>query len=268
MTIVPSTPSQAELELQAQAKTAAESKSTNPWGPLGKLLAKHAGGTGRAIGIQDSTVIDRAIGSPGMLKELDVHGFEVLRHASRKSADLEDVVDKVVGAIEAAPYISTAVVIPYTTDFLPSHVLSCDPETGGRLAELYPSATPVLGLTKRGGDTDLTHPAGPWIVTPVEHLVHPDGSRAFVMDDPDDETRFLTIGDAVIVREEQAGGVSRYIGVGRVHHVAPIGDMADRRLALIVDRYAPLPPTGEEPNESGSAQPTGELGGGATDGGA
>jgi hypothetical protein len=244
-----------EVEVQELASAAAASTSTNPWGPVRNKLAEHAGVSAqdaRAIGIQDSTVIDRAIGSPGMLKPLTVHGFVVKNPPLRQAADVSVVVEKVKQQIRIAPYISTAVVLPYTNSFYPSHVLSSAPDVGGVLAGRYPHANHDLSIEKETTDSTATVPKGPWRVLPAELIALDAGSVVASLDDPEDEARYLAPGDAVVLIDP--GGSHQPIGVGRLHHIRP--DAAGR-LLLVFDRYsaveisAVIAATAKDLNEEG-----------------
>lgn len=226
-----------EEEIQKLVSEAAESSSTNPWGPVNNKLAQHVGGgkSARAIGIQDYTVVDRAIGSPGMLKPLDVHGFVVKDPPDRAAADVGTVVDKLKQQIRIAPYITTAVVFPYTNDFYPSDILSSAPDVGGTLAKLYPNARRDLTIKKEAGDTASTVPKGPWRVLAAELTASASGCVFASLDDPEDEARYLAPGDAIVLVDPDK---SRHpIGVGRLHHIRPTHSGT---LQLVFDRYAAL----------------------------
>ena len=225
-----------EEELHRVSVEAASSASTNPWGPVGTVLAKHAGGTGRAIGIQDSTVIDRAIGSPGMLKPLVVHGFIIKSKEGREPADLDTVVLKVRQQIETSPNISTAVIIPHTNHYYPSHVLSSDSFVGTKLTIVYPNATHSTDLQKRG----VEQPRGPWRVLVTSTGVGPAGPGSVLVDDPEQELRFVHPGDAALLFRP---GDSVPFAVGRLHHVYPIEDGG---IVLVFDRYRERPQSGEK----------------------
>lgn len=241
-----------EAVVQALATTAAASSSTSPWGPLSHKLSEHAGGRpARAIGIQDSTVIDRAIGSPGMLKPHAVHGFVVKlpEKPDRKPAELPDVIDNLRQHIRIGPYISTAVILPYSSDYYPSHVLSIASEVGERIAECYPNAEHALDLVKESADTSATSPSGPWRVIPSSLTTGSDGSVVLELDDPERDARFLAPGDGIVIADPADADVN--LGLGRLHHARP-GDAGN--LLLVLDRYAAL--TGTQPTNE-----TPELGG-------
>jgi hypothetical protein len=226
-----------EAEIRHLAAEAAAAHSTNPWGPLGRKLGEHAGRvSSRAIGIQDSTVIDRAIGSPGMLKPHKVHGFVVMdgRHGAedRKPAEVDDVIRKLTQQIRIAPNISTAVVFAHTRDFFPSHVLSCDAQVGALLASAYPNAQQTLDLRKEAPDPSSTVPSGPWRVSPSSLTVADNGGIVAALDDPERDARYMAPGDAVVVVNPE--DVEAVLGVGRLHHVRP-GDGSE--LLLVFDRF-------------------------------
>lgn len=227
---------QQETELRDVATTAATTQSTNPWGPVGDVLREHAGtATARAIGIQDYTVINRAVGSPGMQHPKGVHGFVVKPGAEGKqAADLNDVVTRVTEAIQHEPFISTAVIIPYTTGYFPSHVLSCDAPEGHTLAGVYPAAEHVLDLQKGLAQADVVQ-RGPWsiVVAAMEH--GEDGSIRARVDDPEGDLRKVFVGDGLLLVE--AGPTSTAFGVGRLHHIEP-GEDGD--YILVLDRYGAL----------------------------
>ena len=220
-----------EEELHRVSAEAASSTSTNPWGPVGTVLARHAGGTGRAIGIQDSTVIDRAIGSPGMLKPLAVHGFIVKSKEGREPADLDTVVLKVRQQIETSPNISTAVIIPYTNDYYPTHLLSSDATVGSKLSLAYPNARLSTGVQKRG----VEQPRGPWRVIVTSRSIASSGHPSVLVDDHDQELRFVHPGDAILLFQP---GDTVPFALGRLHHVYPVDDGG---IVLVFDRYRERP---------------------------
>lgn len=225
--------STSEEEIRELAHQAASSSSTNPWGPLSHKLGEQLKGkSARAIGIQDSTVVDRAIGSPGMLKPLDVHGFVVKNPPERHPAELTTVIAKLEQHIITAPYISTAVVFPYTNDFYPSHILSSVTAIGASLAELYPNAQADLSLKKEAADATTVLPQGPWRVLASEITRTATGSVYASLNNPEGEGRYLTPGDAVVLVEPD--GQQRTVGVGRLHHVRPTDS---ETLLLVFDRY-------------------------------
>ena len=235
-----------ESEIQELASHAATSSSTNPWGPTTHKLSEQVGGLEcRVIGIQDSTVIDCAIGSPGMLKPLAVHGFIVCEpKPKRKPAELTDVVEKLSRQIRIAPYISTAVVFPFQNGYFPSHVLSSSPAVGGLLGAKYPNAARELAIAKEVGDTESSGMKGPWRVVPAKVIVAETGQVIASLSDPEDEARFLAPGDAVLLTDPS--DASRSIGLGRVHHVRP---STDGNLLVVFDRYAAVvrPTEGDRP---------------------
>lgn len=234
--------SSAEQEIRAVVADAAASISRNPWGPVYRMLATHAdvdSDDARALSISDSTVIDRAIGSPGMIKPLKVHGFIVKDVAqpdsSKHPADLEDVVTKVSLAIRSAPYISTAVIFSYTVDYYPSHVLSCDEVIGRRLADLYPHAEAELAIAKDAADAAATSPQGPWRVVPTEILGAASGAVTVTVDESEKEVRHLAPFDAIVLTDPSDSG--KAIAVGRLNHIRPDADGTYR---LIFDRFSYL----------------------------
>jgi len=231
-----------ESEIQELASHAAASSSTNPWGPTIHKLSEQVGGLEcRVIGIQDSTVIDRAIGSPGMLKPLAVHGFIVCEpKPQRKPAELADVVEKLKRQIRIAPYISTAVVLPFQNEYYPSHVLSSSPAVGGLLGSKYPNSVRELAIAKEAGDTESSGMKGPWRVVPAEVAVAASGQVIASLSDPEDEARFLAPGDAVLLADPSDS--NRSIGLGRVHHVRP---STDGKLLIVFDRYVAVVRTTE-----------------------
>lgn len=225
-----------EAELQRVATTAATTQSTNPWGPVGDVLREHAGAaTARAIGIQDYTVINRAVGSPGMQHPKGVHGFVVKPGVEGKQpADLDDVVTRVTEAIQHEPFITTAVIIPHTTGYLPSHVLSCDAPEGHALAAAYPEAQHVLDLQKGLAQADVVQ-RGPWSIVVAAMERGDDGSIRARVHDPDGDLRKVFVGDGLLLVE--AGPASTPFGVGRLHHTEP-GEDGD--YVLVLDRYSGL----------------------------
>lgn len=206
--------SDAERELQMAAQQAAASTSTNPWKPVKTALSAHAKGSAHSIGIQDSTVIDRAVGSPGAQKAYDAHSFVVLQpKPNRKSAPLHQVVDRVRRAITAEPYATTVVVIPHENDYAPSHLLSCDPQVGPRLAGLYPHAKHELDLRKNDG-AQPPIAAGPWTIS-GSHLRRTATGGVVAIVDPAIELRQVHAGDVFIITS--SGGATT--GLGVVDHV-------------------------------------------------
>lgn len=226
-----------EDELQEAARTAANTKSTNPWGPVKSVLRSHADArTAGVIGIQDSTVIRRAIGSPNMKTTHPVHGFVIMLPEWRQPADLDEVVASVREAIEIEPWITTAILMPYTTDFRPSHVLSAGAPEGIALAALYPGAVADLAIVKRSTAQDVVMARGPWKVTPQSLERGDDGSTVLRIDDPDAGLRSLYPGDGLLIVEQ--GDEERPIAVGRLHHLRPSDGEA---MLLVLDRFAELP---------------------------
>lgn len=226
--------SQQEERLQEVAAEAAASSSTNPWGPLGRKLEEDAGTKARAIGIQDNTVIDRAIGSPGMRHALGVHGFVVKEPVEEhRRVPLDKVLARLRVAIEDEPFIKTAVVMPHATDYYPSHILSCDPEVASRLGDAYPNADVEAGLSKQAAELAGEHP-GPWLLycEPQDVDISDTGVEV-VLEEDDHIARGLYSSDWVVVAR-QTDGDPHLLGVGRVHHVVR---EEPGRHRLIMDRY-------------------------------
>jgi hypothetical protein len=250
-------PSSKEAALQEVTREAAASKSTNPWRSVGETLRDHAAtSTGRAIGIQDYTVINRAVGSPGMQHSYGVHGFVVKpgEPPTKPPADLEAVVKRVRDALQHEPYITTAVIIPYSNDYLPSHVLSCDAPEGQGLATAYPAAIHELDIVKGMVESEVVQ-RGPWSVIVDELQVSDDGSVRARVSDPGDELRRVFVGDGLVL--VHPGPAPEPFAVARLHHVAPSDDDS---FLLVFDRYAELPRSQQDPsNGMGEEAPPEEV---------
>ena len=236
-----------EEALREVASAAAASSSTNPWRPVREMLALHAEtAKTHAIGIQDSTVIDRAIGSPKTMKPERVHSFVVRNpRAPRRPAARETIVARLENAIQQAPYITTAVVLPYWNDFYPSDILaSSDTEMAQRLGAAYPHADMHDGIVKTVNAQLAQALRGPWVLQSEDVAFGDDGSVTIGVDDPDGDLRSVYPGDAVAVIE---GSQPKPWGVGRVHHMRR-GD-GSGHILVVLDRFARVVASGPTADE-------------------
>jgi hypothetical protein len=179
-----------------------------------------------------------------MQHEYGVHGFVVKPgDAQKKPADLDAVVKRVRAAMENEPYITTAVVIPHSKNYLPSHVLSCGAQEGSALAAAYPNATHALDVVKGIAEGDVTH-IGPWSVVVDAVDRSSDGAVRARVDDPNGELRRVFVGDGIAFLDQEAAPSP--FAVGRLHQIAPAGDGT---YFLTLDRYAEIASaaTGEIP---------------------
>jgi hypothetical protein len=199
------TRSEAEGALRDATLAALNHGGTNPWGPVGLALAKAAGleaKFARAIGMQDDTVIGRAITSPGMSRaHLRVHGFVLLPETT-----LENAVERVTQEIERLPYLRTAVLIPASNDYYPSHVISREPEIAKKLATEYPNTSlredlHFQGAEQTGSVITRAH-SGPWVIEAA--LGATTRTLAVPADAP--FARMLSPGDRVLLATNTADG--------------------------------------------------------------
>lgn len=189
--------SESEAALQHAVNAAVHSGRRTPWGDLRAPLALAAGVTTpevRCIGMQDDSVITRAINSPGMTgAQLRVHGFVVL-----PATNLDSAVEGLRHAIETQPHIATAVVFPAAAGYRPALVLSRDEEIATRLRETLPNAEIVSDLVGRAAPDPSSPqtPTGPWLLRlSADVLASRPSAITVPIDDPN--LRSLACGDQV-----------------------------------------------------------------------
>jgi hypothetical protein len=214
------TRSEAEGALRDATLAALNHGGTNPWGPVGLALAKAAGleaKFARAIGMQDDTVIGRAITSPGMSRgHLRVHGFVALPETA-----VDNAVERVTQEVQRLPYLRTAVVIPASNDYYPSHVISREPDIAKKLAAEYPNAgmrddLQFQGVPEQTGPAGAESHGGPWVI----EAALPATARTLAVPADAAFVRMLSPGDHVLLTTTDAEGDRRAYAVAIVNAVA------------------------------------------------
>lgn len=204
-----------EIGVQAAAKQALAHGGTNPWGRIREPLASAAGvplANVRAIGMQDNSVITRAINSPGMTKaNIEVHGFVV-----QQATDLEQALEGLRDHIRRWPNLRTAVVMPYQDDYRPTHVLTRDGVMGDRLRVAFPNAIVEddIELEESPQPGDSAH-EGPWLVA-VEADDVSRRSPIIMLGEDEPNVRYLSCGDEVLLVDAPESSPRLVYGVGRV----------------------------------------------------
>jgi hypothetical protein len=204
----PLTPTQHESALAAACAAATGVGSTNPWGVLRGPLAVAAGvpsRAARAIGMQDDSVIDRAINSPGMVKpNIKVHGYCVYPATNYGTA-----LAHVKQAVETQPNLHTAVLMDGNREYRPCDVVSRDPDVAAALEATLPHATLTMVQRDVSASTG-TAPTGPWsIVLDDERLDQRAASILIGLEEAN--VRHISPGDRVLLVD--ADGAAHAAGV-------------------------------------------------------
>jgi hypothetical protein len=212
--------SEAEGALRDATLAALNHGGQNPWGPVGRALARAAGleaKFARAIGMQENSVIDRAITSMGMAKaHLRVHGFVAYPETA-----VENAVERLTQEIQRLPYLRTAVLIPASNNYYPSHVISREPAVAKQLAAEYPNASVRDDLQFQGvpeqpaGGGAEVH-SGPWMI----EAALPATARTLAVPADARFARMLSPGDHVLLTATSGEGERRAYAVAIVSALA------------------------------------------------